>query len=85
VSVGTGSATIQFIAVAGKTFRYTDAGPEGLARGKKVIVFKKKKRKNYRRRQGHRQSFTAVRVTAIEGIASSSAETTETGADSHGT
>lgn len=31
-------AWIDRIAVAGKTFRYTDAGPEGLARGKKVIV-----------------------------------------------
>jgi len=32
---------------------------------KKILVFKKKRRKNYRRRQGHRQSFTAVRVTDI--------------------
>jgi FMN-dependent NADH-azoreductase len=31
-------AWIDRIAVAGKTFRYTAAGPEGLARGKKVIV-----------------------------------------------
>jgi FMN-dependent NADH-azoreductase len=31
-------AWIDRIAVAGKTFRYTEAGPEGLARGKKVIV-----------------------------------------------
>lgn len=34
-------------------------------REKKVLVFKKKRRKGYRRRQGHRQSFTAVRVTEI--------------------
>jgi FMN-dependent NADH-azoreductase len=31
-------AWIDRIAVAGKTFRYTDKGPEGLAKGKKVIV-----------------------------------------------
>ncbi|ASY68498.1 FMN-dependent NADH-azoreductase [Sinorhizobium fredii] len=31
-------AWIDRLAVAGKTFRYTEAGPEGLAKGKKVIV-----------------------------------------------
>ena len=35
-------------------------------RGKKILVFKKKRRKNYRRRQGHRQYETTVRVAAIE-------------------
>jgi large subunit ribosomal protein L21 len=35
-------------------------------RGKKILVFKKKRRKNYRRRQGHRQYLTTVRVTGIE-------------------
>jgi large subunit ribosomal protein L21 len=35
-------------------------------RAKKILVFKKKRRKNYRRRQGHRQSLTTVRVAAIE-------------------
>ena len=33
---------------------------------KKIIVYKKKRRKGYRRRQGHRQYFTAVRVTGID-------------------
>lgn len=33
--------------------------------GKKVIVFKKKRRKNYRRKQGHRQLFTALQVQEI--------------------
>ena len=37
----------------------------GQERDKKVRIFKKKRRKNYRRRRGHRQSLTAVRVTAI--------------------
>jgi large subunit ribosomal protein L21 len=35
-------------------------------RGKKILVFKKKRRKNYRRRQGHRQYLTTLRVTGIE-------------------
>ncbi|WP_027724705.1 50S ribosomal protein L21 [Tuberibacillus calidus] len=34
-------------------------------RGKKIIVFKLKKRKNYRRKQGHRQPFTKVTVEKI--------------------
>jgi len=40
-------------------------------RAKKILVFKKKRRKNYRRRKGHRQYQTTVRVTAIESGASS--------------
>jgi large subunit ribosomal protein L21 len=35
-------------------------------KAKKVLVFKKKRRKNYRRHRGHRQLFTAVRVTGID-------------------
>jgi len=38
-------------------------------RGKKILVYKKKRRKNYRRRQGHRQDLTTVRVSAITGAA----------------
>jgi large subunit ribosomal protein L21 len=33
--------------------------------GKKVLVYKKKRRKNYRRKQGHRQLFTALHVDEI--------------------
>jgi large subunit ribosomal protein L21 len=33
----------------------------------KIVVGKFKRRKNYRRRQGHRQGYTAVRITRIEG------------------
>lgn len=32
----------------------------------KVVVVKFKRRKNYRRRRGHRQGYTAVRITRIE-------------------
>ena len=35
-------------------------------RSEKVRIFKYKKRKHYRRTRGHRQSFTAVRIEAIE-------------------
>jgi large subunit ribosomal protein L21 len=35
-------------------------------RDKKIIVFKMKRRKGYRRKQGHRQDYTGVRVDAIE-------------------
>ncbi|XP_051128217.1 50S ribosomal protein L21, mitochondrial [Andrographis paniculata] len=34
----------------------------------KVIIFKKKRRKNYRRKKGHRQELTKLRITDIEGI-----------------
>jgi len=34
-------------------------------RGPRILVFKKKRRKNYRRRKGHRQWETTVRVTEI--------------------
>ena len=33
--------------------------------GKKIIIFKYKRRKSYRRKAGHRQPFTAVKITAI--------------------
>ena len=34
-------------------------------RAKKIIVFKKKRKKQYRRTQGHRQDYTAVRIEKI--------------------
>lgn len=36
-------------------------------RDKKVVVFKKKRRKNYRRKAGHRQHLTVLEVTGING------------------
>ncbi len=35
-------------------------------RDKKIIVFKKKRRKGYRKKQGHRQDFTALKVKDIQ-------------------
>ncbi|MBU2582820.1 MAG: 50S ribosomal protein L21 [Alphaproteobacteria bacterium] len=37
------------------------------ARGPKVIAFKKRRRKNSRRKKGHRQHLSLVRITAISG------------------
>jgi large subunit ribosomal protein L21 len=34
-------------------------------RGKKVIVFKKKKRKGYERKQGHRQELSVIKIETI--------------------
>jgi large subunit ribosomal protein L21 len=38
----------------------------GQGRAKKIIVFKKKRRKSYSRQRGHRQYQTALKITAIE-------------------
>lgn len=35
-------------------------------RAKKILVFKSKRRKGYRRKRGHRQSFTELRITEIK-------------------
>ncbi len=35
-------------------------------KGDKVLVFKKKRRQNYRRKKGHRQEETVVKITAIK-------------------
>ena len=35
--------------------------------GEKIIVFKFRKRKRSRKKQGHRQRFTAVRITGVKG------------------
>jgi large subunit ribosomal protein L21 len=35
------------------------------AKGEKVIIFKKRRRHNYRRKNGHRQQHTILKITAI--------------------
>ncbi len=37
----------------------------GHGRADKIIVFKKKRRKQYKRRQGHRQGFTEIKIEKI--------------------
>ena len=34
-------------------------------RGEKIIVFKKKRRKQYKRKQGHRQGYTEIKIEKI--------------------
>jgi large subunit ribosomal protein L21 len=53
-----GMPLLEGIRVTGEILRHEQA--------KKILVFKKKRRKNYRRRQGHRQQLTVVRVTGID-------------------
>ena len=37
----------------------------GQIRGEKIVVYKYKSKKNYRRKQGHRQPYTKVEITKI--------------------
>ena len=43
-------------------------------RAAKIIVFKKKRRHNYRRKKGHRQHQTVLRITDIRGASGSQPE-----------
>jgi large subunit ribosomal protein L21 len=43
-------------------------------RGTKVLVFKKKRRKNYRRKRGHRQELTVLRIQEIKRASVAAAE-----------
>jgi large subunit ribosomal protein L21 len=52
-----GAPIVDGASVAGEVIEQT--------RARKIIVFKKKRRKNYRRTQGHRQHLTTVRITEI--------------------
>ena len=53
----TGSPTIAGAVVAAEVIAQT--------RSEKIVVFKKKRRANYRRKKGHRQLLTALRITEI--------------------
>ena len=52
-----GAPTVDGVSVTGEVVRHGKA--------RKVIIFKWKRRKNYRRKQGHRQGFTEVRIGEI--------------------
>ena len=56
-SVKTGAPTIDGAKVFGEIVRH--------GRGDKIVVFKFKRRKNYARKQGHRQGFTEVKINDI--------------------
>jgi large subunit ribosomal protein L21 len=55
--VQVGSPTVAGAAVAGEVVDQ--------ARGPKIIAFKKRRRKNSRRKRGHRQELTVIRITEI--------------------
>ena len=52
-----GTPTVAGATVAGQVLQH--------GRGPKVIAFKKRRRKNSRRKRGHRQEYTLVRITEI--------------------
>jgi large subunit ribosomal protein L21 len=37
-------------------------------RGDKIIIFKKRRRQNYRRKNGHRQNYTVLKITEISAL-----------------
>jgi len=53
-----GTPTLEGVKVLGTVIEH--------GRAKKVLIFKKKRRKQYRRTNGHRQNFTAVKIDNIE-------------------
>ena len=55
--VEVGSPYVKSVKVEGKVVEH--------GKGKKIIVYKYKAKKNYRRTQGHRQPFTKVEITKI--------------------
>ncbi len=55
--VKVGTPVVEGVKVEGKVV--------GQIRGEKIVVFKYKSKKNYRRKQGHRQPYTKVEITKI--------------------
>ena len=47
-------------------------------KGKKVIIFKYKAKKDYRKKQGHRQPYTMIKITSLSGKASKPAKAAKT-------
>jgi len=56
--VNIGTPLLEDVAVSGHIVEQGKA--------KKIIVFKYKRRKRYRRKRGHRQQFTAVKINSIK-------------------
>ena len=52
-----GTPVVEGASVTGKVLQH--------GRGQKIVVYKFKAKKNYRRKQGHRQPFTKVEITGI--------------------
>ena len=56
-TIEVGSPFVTGASVTGKVVRH--------GKGEKIVVFKYKSKKNYRRKAGHRQPFTQVEITGI--------------------
>jgi large subunit ribosomal protein L21 len=56
-SISVGSPTVEGAVVTAKVLMHL--------KGDKVIVFKKKRRKSYKKLNGHRQQFTKIEITGI--------------------
>lgn len=56
-TVDVGAPAIKGVTVSGKIL--------GHVKGDKVIVFKKKRRKGYKKKNGHRQNFTKIMIEGI--------------------
>ena len=67
--VQVGNPYVKGIKVEGKVVSH--------GKGKKILVFKYKAKKNYRRTQGHRQPYTKVEITNIKLPAAKKEATTE--------
>ena len=65
--VQVGSPYVKGVKVEGKVVSH--------GKGKKIIVFKMKAKKNYRRKQGHRQPYTKVEITGLKTAAKKAATT----------
>ena len=57
--VSVGRPTLQGVSVDAEVRRH--------GKGKKIVVFKKKRRKGYSRKAGHRQEFTEIKILKIGG------------------
>ncbi len=57
-----GAVTVGAPTVSGTSVKATVLGHQ---KGDKVIIFKKKRRKGYRKKNGHRQSFTKIKIDSI--------------------
>ena len=64
LSAGKGKITVGVPYVKGAT---VEAKVLGEGQDKKIIIFKMKHRKRYRRTQGHRQRHTIIEITKIKG------------------
>ena len=66
-AVTVGAPTVDGAKVVCEVVSNDGYGKKGLVKGERIIVFKKKRRQNYRRKNGHRQSITLVKITDILG------------------